>query len=246
MPGIDLHTRLGAADWIATDAAKLHRALQRARFDAMGVVSLRALAGDLATGNAEVKAVVDAVPQMRGWVVVNPAHPLRSAEELRKYVGSAKWLGATLHAGVAGESVSSASAQEIVNAYRRYGKPLLVDVHNVEAIEQLEELATEFNQMKFVAAGAGGDDWQECALLAKRVVNIYLEPFSGGAHRGKLEAIVEVVGPNRIVFASGFPQQNPGSALGLLVDAKLSDAEKQGILTTNAMRLFGLTRGEPG
>src|SRR5438477_609840 len=92
------------------------------------------------------------------------------------------------------------------------------------------------------ALGAGGDAWQDCAFLAKRLVNIFLEPFSGGSHRGKVEAIVQTLGAHRVLFASNFPEQNPGATLGLLLDAKLSDAEKQAVLTTNAARLFGLTR----
>jgi predicted TIM-barrel fold metal-dependent hydrolase len=44
------------------------------------------------------------------------------------------------------------------------------------------------------------------------------------------------------MFASSYPVYNPGAALGLLMEAKISDAEKQAILTTSAVRLFGLTR----
>jgi predicted TIM-barrel fold metal-dependent hydrolase len=77
---------------------------------------------------------------------------------------------------------------------------------------------------------------------AKRAVNVYLEPFSGGTHRGKLETILATIGPNRVLFGSGFPDRNPGAALGLLIDSKLSDQEKQAVLTTNAVRLFGLNR----
>jgi predicted TIM-barrel fold metal-dependent hydrolase len=50
------------------------------------------------------------------------------------------------------------------------------------------------------------------------------------------------LGAHRVLFASGFPGQNPGAALGLLLDSRLSENEKQAILTTSAVRLFGLTR----
>jgi uncharacterized protein len=242
MPGVDILAQLGATQWITTDATGLQRALQRARFDLMGLASRRALSGDLAAGNAEVKSLLDAVPQMRGWAVINPAYPERSTEQMRRYVSNPRWFGAMLHPGLGGESLTSAGCKEVINAYRRYTKPLLVIVPNETVVRELEELALEFNAMKFIAAGAGYNHWQDCVLAAKRAVNIYLEPFSGGTHRGKLEAILEILGPHRILFGSNYPEHNPGAALGLLLDAKMSDAERQGILAGNAIKLFGLSR----
>jgi predicted TIM-barrel fold metal-dependent hydrolase len=240
MPGVDLLAQLGATQWTVTDAAKLQHAMQRARFDMMAVVSRRALAGDLAAGNAEVKALLDENSQMRGWVVINPVYPERSAEELRRYAGGAKWVGAMLHPRMCGAHLASGPVREVLNAYRRFTKPLLVDVPDEESVRELEALAAEFNTIKFVAAGAGGDDWQACALAAKRVVNIFPEPFTGGTHRGKVERMVELLGAHRLLMASNYPEQNPGSALGCLVDAKIGDGEKQAILATNAVRMFNL------
>ena len=242
MPGVDILAQLGAAQWTTTDAAKLQHALQRARFDLMAVASRRALAGDLVGGNAEVKAAVDAAPQMRGWVVINPLYPERSAEVMRRYLSSSKWLGAMLHPEMCGESLASDSTREVLNSFRRYTKPLLVSVQNETSARELEALALEFNTVKIIASGAGGEEWQACALAAKRAVNVLLEPFSSGAHSGKLETLLAAVGPNRILFASNYPDHNPGSALGFLMDAKISDAEKQAILSGNASRLFGLNR----
>jgi len=244
MPGVDILMQLGVAEWTATDATKLQHAQQRARFDLVGVASRRALAGDIVGGNAELKMTLDVCPTLRGWVVINPLYPERSNEEMRRYVGNPKWLGAMLHPEMCGESLASGATREALNAYRRYTKPLLVHVKDEVAVRQLEDLAREFSTLKIVASGAGYEDWQACMWAAKRTVNIYLEPFSGGTHRGKLETILATIGPNRVLFASAYPDHNPGAALGLLVDAKLSDAEKQGVLTTNAVRLFNL-RGQP-
>jgi predicted TIM-barrel fold metal-dependent hydrolase len=240
MPGVDILMELGASDWTSTDATKLQHAQQRARFDAVGVASRRALTGDLAGGNAELKITLDTCPQLRGWAVINPLYPERSSEEMRRYLSSPKWLGAMLHPEFCGESLASAATHEVINAYRRYTKPLLVHVGNEESARQLEDLAKEFSSLKIIAAGAGHEDWQACMWAAKRAVNIYLEPFSGGAHRGKLETIFATLGPNRVLFASGFPLHNPGAALGLLMDAKITDTEKQAVLNTNPVRLFNL------
>jgi len=242
MPGIDTLTLLGAAPWIAADTAGLQAAAARARYDLVGVASRRALGGDLAGGNAETKSLLAASPAMRGWVVINPVYPERSSEEMRKYAGSPRWFGAYLHPQRCGESLASTATRELLNSFRRYTKPLLVDVPDEHSVLQLESLAAEFTGLKIVVAGGGGEGWQACLLAAKRHVNLFVEPFSGGAHQGKLEALVGTLGPHRVLFASHYPERNPGSALGLLLDSKLSEAEKQAILTGNAVRLFGLQR----
>ncbi len=243
MPGVDLLALLGAAQCVQGDGARLQQTLQRARFDLMAVASRRALAGELAAGNAETKALVDANPQMRGWVVVNPYYPERSAEELKRYLGSSKFLGAVLDPYMSGLPLTSASTRELLNAYRRYTKPLLVRCLDADTAGAIESMAPDFNTIKFVAWGGGGHSWQAGLLAAKRCPNVFLEPFSGGAHRGKLEGLMEVLGAHRVLFASSYPDQNPGYALGMLTEARISDADKQMILTNAAVRLFGL-RGE--
>lgn len=242
MPGVDIHSELGAGAWVSADGTRLQHALQRARYDLMGVASRRALAGDIAAGNAEVKALLDTFAQGRGWVVVNPAYPERSSEEMRRYLNSAKWLGAMLHPGLCGQSLVSAASREVLNAYRRYTKPILVHTPDEPAVRELEEVAKEFSTLKFIAGAGGGDAWHSCLIAARRTTNIFLEPFTGGVHRGKIEAILEVLGAHRVLFASGYPNYNPGAALGMLLDAKINDADKQTILTTSSIRLFGLTR----
>jgi predicted TIM-barrel fold metal-dependent hydrolase len=246
MPGIDIYAQLGSAAWTTASAETLQRAVQRVRFDLMGVASRRALAGDIVAGNAEVKALVDAVPQARGWVVINPTYPEHSAAEMKRYGASNKFLGCALIGGIEGERLDSPAVREILNSIRRYTKPVLVQVPNEDAARDLEAIALEFSTLNFVAAGAGGDHWPACAFAAKRAVNIHLEPLSGGPHRGKLEGIVATIGPRRVLFGSGFPDQNPGAAWGMLEEAKLSDSEKQQIVLGNAIRLFNLSRGSEG
>ncbi len=240
MPGVDLLAQLGAGAFLDLDATRLNHALQRARYDFMGVASRRAMEGDLAGGNAETKAVLDDAAQLRGWVVISPAYLEQSTELLRRLVGGGQWLGAYLDLSHKGASLVSPACRELINSYRRYGKPLMVPVHDETAVGQIEQLALEFNQMKLVAAGAGGDAWASAAYAAKRAVNLFLEPFSGGYHRGKLEAIQAIVGGHRLLFASNYPTGNPGAALGLLLDSGLPDAEKQAVFGGNAIRLFSL------
>jgi predicted TIM-barrel fold metal-dependent hydrolase len=249
MPGIDVLVQLGAAEWVDVTPERLVRAQQRARLDLVGVASRRALAGEVSAGNAEVKALLDQMPQAYGWVVVNPAYPERAAEELRRHVSGSRWLGAALAVegalpGLPAVPLGSQTTVDVLNSYRRFTKPVLVPVRNGSAAAQLREVARQFPTLKFVAWGAGGDQWLEAVLTARECVNVYLEPCSGGPHRGKLEAMIAALGHNRIVFASNFPDQNPGAALGLVLEARMSEGDRAAIASSNAARLFGLRREE--
>lgn len=242
MPGIDTFALLGAGPWLTTDAASLKHACQRARFDAMAVVSAQAISGDCAAGNAQVKALLDAEPRMYGWVVITPSHVDESIEEMRRYLTGQRWLGALLVLPSSRDSLLSSTSRELINAYRRYARPMLLRIPDDVAVRELETIASEFPTIKFVAGGAGGASWASCMVAARQRPNIFLEPFSGEPHRGKLERILQVLGPHRLIFASNFPRQNPGAAIGLLSEAQITDAEKQSILATSAARLFNLTQ----
>jgi predicted TIM-barrel fold metal-dependent hydrolase len=240
MPGIDISAEYGQGGWTLADRDGVTRTMQRARFSGMALTSRQALAGDVASGNADLKAAIQGQENLFGWVTVSPVNVEASAGELRKHAAAKQMLGLRVDPRSVGEPVYTDAVLEILNGFRRFVKPALVNVHDYDDVMGLEQLAKQVPTVKFIAGGAGGDFWQECGAMAKRQTNVMLEPFTGGCHRGKLEALVGLLGAHRIFFATGYPNANPGAALGLLADARISDGEKQGIFQRNAVRLFNL------
>ena len=226
---------------MAPDRDRLVAMAQRARLEMVVIGAQRALWEDVAAGNAETAEAVANQPLLRGWVVVTPTQSEASIADLRRYLARGQFLGAWLHARTA-DDLARDGTQEILGAYRRFARPLLVSCPDFATLQAVEAIARSIPQMKFVLRGAAGDDWAEAIVAAKRTVNLILEPFTGGYHRAKLEAMVATLGEHRIVFATGYPAGNPGAALGLLAEARLADTDKQAILTRNSQRLFGLGR----
>lgn len=239
MPGVDVNAEIGRSRWTQADRDGVLRAMQRARLDRVLLASRRALLGDVSGGNAELKAAVEGQDALQGWVTVNPVDVEGSTQEMRRYGALSSFAGLRMDPGILGLSLATDATGEILNNYRRYTKPALVLVRNEQDVRGLEQLARLVPTVKIIAGGSGGDHWQECGGVAKRCVNVMLEPFSGGSHRGKLEWLVGLLGSHRILFGTGYPNQNPGASLGLLADAQLSDNEKQAILVGSARRLFG-------
>jgi predicted TIM-barrel fold metal-dependent hydrolase len=239
---IDGYAQMGAGCWLQADQSALLRCMQRARLDRMIVSSRLGLTSHFAEGNYKLKAVLDATPQLLGYLVVNPAYPEHSIAEMRRYLASPRFVGIEIHPDTSGQPLHSEGTREIVNAYRRYQKPLLAHVWGEASVRDLELLAKECPNVRMIAAHAGGDAWAACLALAVRQLNIYLEPCSGGAERDKIEEGVARLGAHRLLFATHFPTLNPGVALGMVADARISDHDKSLILGGNATKFFNLDR----
>ncbi len=243
MPVIDIYGHLGTWPWLNADPDALLRAMQRARIDMTIVSSRLAVTSNFVEGNFKLKAGIDGVPQLLGYVVVNPAYVEQSITEMRRYLNAPNFVGAKLHPDASGQPLDSAATLELVNAYRRYSKPLVVHVRGSAQVRALATLAAAAPNLKIVVAHAGGTAFAECLALATRQLNLLLEPFTGGSERGKIEEAVEKIGAHRLLFGTDYPTLNPGVALGMLADAGISDSDRSLILGGNAAKLFQLGRG---
>jgi predicted TIM-barrel fold metal-dependent hydrolase len=240
MPVIDVHGHLGTGPWLTADQEALVRAMQRARIDNAIVSSHLAVTSNFAEGNFKLKAALEGAPQLMGYVVINPVYVEQSVAEMKRYLAAPNFVGVKLHPDASGQPLDSAPTREVVNAFRRYSKPLLVHVWGTAQVRALEALAAEAPTVKMIIAHAGGEAFAECLALASRQLNLLLEPFTGGAQQGKIEEAVAKIGAHRVLFGTNFPRLNPGVALGMLADARISESERAQILGGNAARLFGI------
>ena len=75
--------------------------------------------------------------------------------------------------------------------------------------------------------------------IARRHDNVYLETsYCSGPRR--LAGVVNQVGPEKILFGSDFPVNNPVVQKELVLQADISDSDKEKILGLNAKRLLRL------
>jgi predicted TIM-barrel fold metal-dependent hydrolase len=240
LPVIDVHGHLGAGPWLNADRDAALRVMQRARIDTMVVSSHLAVSSNFAEGNYKLKAALEGVPQLLGYLVINPTYVEQSITEMRRYLSDSKFVGVKLHPDASEQPLDSAATLEVVNSYRRHSKPLLVHAWGTGQVRALETLAAAAPTVKMIVAHAGGDAFAECVALATRQLNLLLEPFTGGSESGKVEEAVAKLGAHRVLFGTNFPRLNPGVALGMLADARVSDVDRALILGGNAQKLFQL------
>lgn len=239
MPLIDSYAILGCA---APCSGAFDRDQLIRRMDALGithsiVTSSLAIASDFEAGNEYLASQIEGQKRLLGYAVVNTNHPAQSIETMRKYMTRRQFVGMLLIEGDAKTPVNSHDAEEILNAYRRYGKPLLISAPNRECVYGAGEVARKFDQMKVVLVDMGGLDWRSAIAAAVANLNIYLTT-TGEVSPDKVREGWTAVKGNRMIFGSGVPLVDPAVVLGMVDEVSLAEREKQQLLSSNSERLF--------
>jgi hypothetical protein len=179
-------------------------------------------------------------------MVIHPARLREVIEQMRRLLPSPRFVGAALYADPrTGAPVTAADARELITAFRRFGKPLLVEASGVAAMEQIVHIAEDLAGVRIIASGMGGDEWRESLALAARAANLFVD-ISGALTPEKVEHAIQALhGTRKILFGSGAPQTDPAAMLGLLDDVDISDEDRNRILYGNAEKLFGLGPAPP-
>lgn len=241
MPIFDAHaywmdspfTRAAATRESITAAMRRHDITQ------VGLISGLAARCDFVAGNRALSQLLDPAQGLYGYAVLNADYPEESMQEQRRYLTHSHFLGAVMF-GHDGRPVNVEDAREVLNAYRRFTKPMAICAPDAEAVHAARAIAADFPAMKFVLLGMGGESWRTAVGVAKKHLNVYLE-ISGTLDADKVAHAAEALTPRKVLFGSGFPQADPEAILGLVETAPtVTRADRDRILSLNAQALFTL------
>lgn len=245
MPIFDVHSYLGGSliPGVNQNAAAIAATMQARGIDQAIILSNHARQVDPLAGNRILKATLEQAPNLFGCLVTHVNRVEPSVAAMRELMHGRKMLGMAVVAEHPNEPVHRLVADEIINAYRRYSKPLFLFAHNELMVQAALEIAMNFTMLKIVLLGMGGSDWRSAIAAAHATTNMYLDT-SGALDCAKIPAAVEAIGAHRIFFGSGSPHTDAAAAIGLLQDSGLSADSKNRILFHNSQRLFGLGPSE--
>ena len=240
---VDVHAEIGTTPlWgIPFTDQNLARSMQKYGVERSIISSTIGNSCDFVRGNAQIAKVVQANKSMLGCVVVNINYPEQSQAEMHAYLGTDQFAALLLTSGARGKHVTLAESEEILNAHRRFVKPVYLHIPDQQSALAANEMAKAFPIMKFVLVRMGGDDWRMATLLAEKTLNLVLE-VSGSSSPDKIRFAVDHIGSHRIVYGSGLPYVDPSAVIGLVQDAEITDLDKRNILEGSARRLFGWSR----
>ncbi|HIE08741.1 MAG TPA: metal-dependent hydrolase [Armatimonadetes bacterium] len=237
---IDIHAHYGAWPFPSKgeELERLLRFLDKYGVEKCVLSSSRAIAHDFVRGNAELAEVLGRDPRLFGYVTLNPNYIELCEREMAQYLrGETKFVGAKLHHSYTGVSPDSPETREVLARLRRYDVPVLVHTYSASDVRQVAKLAAEFRQTKFILAHMGARDWREAIRLARVHTNLFLDPCCSVPDADKISEAVRAL-PHRVVFGSDMTLLHPAYTLGMVMDADLSDAEREAVLYRNALRLF--------
>jgi hypothetical protein len=251
---IDVHCGWGATtpapNW--RDVDEISKIMAARCVSMVCISSLLARRYDLVGGNEALAGALQTAPsgedpataaEVKGWMVIHPARTREVTEQLRRHLYSPRFVGAALYPDpLTGAPVTVHDAHDLITAFQRYAKPLLVEAPTVEAMAEVVRIAESMPGVRIIASGMGGDDWREAILMAARPGNLYLD-ISGALVPEKIDYALDVLhGSRRLLFASGAPQTDPSAILGLLDDIDLIPKDRERILYGNAEKLFNIAR----
>jgi len=214
------------------------------------MMSSQSIQYDFVEGNAELAEVISGHESLYGYVYINMHYPELSIAEVEKYLGSEKFVGVKYN----GEySRSAACAEENDHIFglveNKYGKPLLLHTWglpehgNVMAYSlpsQALELAIKHPNLKVIMGHMGGTEWMSAIRAAQKADNLYLDTCASYADCDKIGTAVRMLGAERALFGSGMTENNPFMQKGAVLDAAITNREKEMFLYANARQIFGI------
>ncbi len=242
---IDSHTYLEGylVPGINQNAGQVSEFMKARGIGGAVLMSSRAVQADPLSGNRILKAMIDPLPELYGCLVAHLNRVDASLQAIKDLMGSKKFIGVMLTSTNPAEPLHPLVADEVLNACRRYQKPIFLPTPNAACVETALQLAKTYNMHKFVFLGMGGADWRTGIAAAHQSVNIILET-SGALDRAKIPAAIEMIGSHRILFGSGMPAHDPVATLGLLEDSEISPNDSRRILHENAAKLLNLNSSD--
>ncbi len=105
-------------------------------------------------------------------------------------------------------------------------------------LDAVGELAGRFPSLPLIVAGVTYTMQRLLLPLLHTFPGVYLSLGSNYTVHYGIEELVEAVGPERLLFGTGFPQAEPMTAITQLMYADLSDEARQLIGAANAKRLL--------
>jgi hypothetical protein len=106
-------------------------------------------------------------------------------------------------------------------------------------VAELMELAERHPQTRMIVAHAG-IHWPSEIQLLRPLRNVWVECGGGYPIKGQVEALVRMMGADRVLFGSDIFCRSQASQLVKVILADLPQAQKNKILSGNAISLFGL------
>jgi predicted TIM-barrel fold metal-dependent hydrolase len=244
---VDTHVHSGGWGGYSTD--DVLRLADRAGFDKIFATDAIALHYDIVEGNRQLAEDMKRHPdRIIGYASISSARFGRAAvDEVRRCHEEYGMRGLKIIHKVVGlgsyqllTTINEPAMYPIVATAADLGMVILA--HSTP--EECAGLLDAIPNAKILIAHSGGcptalGDWFRVIEIAKHYPNLYLDTASSQIDMGYVEAMVEGVGAERVIFGTDMPLIDPFFGLAKVTGADLTQEEKDLILGENILRIIG-------
>jgi uncharacterized protein len=243
MRKIDSHAHFGSWPFAGADAGieDLTGAMAKYEIDAFLLSSSSAIMYDFSEGNQNLFEVIEHVPGLFGYVVVNANYVRESVQEIKKYAGSKKLAGVKYHPDYCRRPADCDDMSPLYAQIEELDLPVLIHTFADGLSSPLRLLAInrKYPRLKLIAAHMGGPRFDLGIQLAGQAnENVFLEICSTDISVDKIRQAVDRCGADRVLFGTDYSLFDPSYTIGAVESSELSQDEKQMIYYRNAARIF--------
>jgi predicted TIM-barrel fold metal-dependent hydrolase len=241
MPLIDMQCYFGVTPTaLAFRPPELVQA--KAYADQFGVEALafasREASIDLNGGNARLAQALSVDPRFRGWLTLSVHQPEHSQQLARQYLVRSAWVGARFEQDSDADAVNTAGGHEIINALRRYGRPILLTISSPATLQAALAVTHEFGNLRFILAPQTEYLTNNAVPAMKENLNASLLPSVACTERDAIAQAVATIGERRVLWGSDWGRYHPAAAIGMIKDSALTPAQRERIGYRNAKELL--------
>lgn len=245
-PIYDMHGHMGHFHSIyfpRPDAADMVRTMDEAGVRLLIFSHHAALFSPDIANSASIEAVRRFPDRLRAYCTVNPNYPEQVARDLDAFDG----LFPDVYVGFKFLS----DYHQVPLTDPRYApawtyaneRGLLVLAHTwagsqYDGEDVVREVAERYPNVKFLLGHSCHGAWGAAVQLAQDFPNVYLELTAVFDDRGVIETFVNGAGSERMLFGTDLPWFDPHHAIGVLMDADITDEDRHNICHRNAERLL--------
>ncbi len=240
-PIIDMHAHVGGFPLPQPNDLALQTTVPalsaRGNVELTIVSHYNAINYDMREGNSQTQCLLDQYPMLRGYVVCDPRDLASSVEQMERYFADPRFVGVKLYCPFGG-NMATARMQRLLDEVARFGRPTLIHMDEVGSPYSGVRQACQ-RHPDLVIIKAHGDD-EEGARQVVDLPNVYFEFCSSGIQPGRIRRVMDILGPERILFGTDQQLFAPWFEYGAYLDAFRDEREADLVLRQNARRLFRL------
>lgn len=236
---IDAHVHMGPISYFRAGPDNLIRWADRAGIDKMIVSHLDAIFYDMRAGNDALGAAIRAHPdRIIGYASFTSAYFGKAVlDEIDRCVETYGMRGLKIYSANK-RSVAEPQMFPIVEHAAELGLPILAHAHAREVSTLARQVPAATILIAHLGEGFTDTNMWQTLHMARECPNVILDLTCSQIYAGMVEASVEAVGPERVVWGSDMPLLEPEVQIQKVYAAKIDETTRQLILGGNAARLF--------